>query len=464
MVDYKEGTGMYCINCGKELREDAAFCVICGAKVIENNLIQNKDKISVDLLQNTTPGPVLTEKNGKRKGRAFWLIVVVIVLMGIGAAFLYINTKDDEENFVENELKLPENEVEYESFPVIEEQITEDGQEDEESLVTEESEDVYSLFKITRETVENYTSALDTNDYQYYNSGIENFRFFYPAVLYSDVLYNEQEAETPYGINIKTISFVGSAGSELFFSLSRYADGVSIEEISEKIYNTEKSVLIDAADVVYGIYEDHGRIIVTGNDRKDLKPVYNLFYVDSEYVMQMKIIFPVYQGIEDKLQKAYVTECMYRLCGFSGSTANCRSYETFKAESMDLEVELAQIEERYYAVQERLNNMEIVSGEDVTVFIEDGNICNIVIDKGTGGIDYVREYSFGNGRLYFAFVYDEGSEHRFYFVDDMLVRYINEGSEIYDLEAADAYMEFASKYQSEAYEYQNVYLDEKKKL
>lgn len=37
--------------------------------------------------------------------------------------------------------------------------------------------------------------------------------------------------------------------------------------------------------------------------------------------------------------------------------------------------------------------------------------------------------------------------------DDMLVRYINERSKIYDLEDADFYMQFASKYQNEAYEY-----------
>lgn len=440
---------MYCKKCGQQINEGAVFCGNCGAKIIGSPVEENNKGSSA-----------------KKAGKVFLTVIVVALFVGggIGAVLFLRDTKKADENFSEEVLEQPEKKTEMGNSLLIDEEELVKNEQNTIQLQTEENtenaEDDYAVFGITKGVAESYESALNTNDYQYYNSGIENFRFFYPATLYSDVFYNEQEAETPYGINIKAISFVGSAGSELLFSLSRYADGVSIEEISEKIYNLEKSGLIDAADVIYGTYEDHGRIIVTGYEGEDLKPVYDLFYVDSEYVMQMKIIFTAYQGIEDKLQKAYVTECMYRLCGFSGSTANCRSYETFKAEIMDLEAEIAQIKEQYYAAQDRLDNMEIVSEGDITVYIEDGNVCKIVVAKGTGGIDYAREYSFENGRLYFAFVYDGGSERRFYFVDDMLVRYINERSEIYDLEDADFYMQFASQYQNEAYEYRNVYLGE----
>ena len=62
--------------------------------------------------------------------------------------------------------------------------------------------------------------------------------------------------------------------------------------------------------------------------------------------------------------------------------------------------------------------------------------------------------------MYFAFVYDGGSERRFYFVDDMLIRYINEKSETYDVEDADFCVQSASEYQNEAYEYRNVYIGE----
>lgn len=433
---------MYCKKCGQQVNEGAVFCGNCGTKII-GSLIEKNNK----------------RNSGKKAGKVLLAVIAVALFAGggIGVAFLLKDVKKADVVSSGEILEQPEEEAEMGNSLSTDEEEAENEQDTIQLKIEEDTENVedeYAFFGIKKGAVESYESALNTNNYQYYNSGIENFRFFYPAELYSDVFYSEQEEETLYGINIKTISFVGSAGSELFFFLSRYEDGVSIEEISEKIYNTEKSELIDAADVVYGTYEDHGRIIVTGYEGEDLKPVYDLFYVDSEYVMQMKIIIPAYQGIEDKLQKAYVTECMYRLCGFSGSTANCRRYETFKAESMDLEAEIAQIQEKYYAAQDRLNNMEIVSEDGVTTYIEDGNVCKIVVAKGTGGIDYAREYSFGNGKLCFAFVYDGGGEHRFYFVDDMLVRYINERSEIYDLEDADSYIQFASEYQNEAYEYQ----------
>lgn len=320
---------MYCKKCGQQISEGAAFCGNCGYKIISIPIVENNKRIS-----------------GKKAGKVFLTVFVAALLAGggIGAAFLLKDTKKADETSSREILEQSKEETELENSLLSgEEEWIENGRDAVQSKTensAETVEDEYAFFGITKGTVESYESALNTNDYQYYNSGIENFRFFYPAALYSDVFCDEQATETLYGTNIQMISFAGSAGSELFFSLSHYEDGVSIEEISQKIYNTEKNGLINAADIVYGIYEDHARIIVTGYEGEDLKPVYDLFCVDSEYVMQMKMVFSAYQGIEDKLQKDYVTECLYRLCGFSGSTANCRSYEAFKAERMDLEAEI----------------------------------------------------------------------------------------------------------------------------
>ncbi len=60
------------------------------------------------------------------------------------------------------------------------------------------------------------------------------------------------------------------------------------------------------------------------------KLVYDLVKVDKDYVMQMMIAFPVYASEEDEMYKGYVTECMYRMCGFSGSSQPPRSYEEYR--------------------------------------------------------------------------------------------------------------------------------------
>lgn len=447
---------MFCKNCGNQLNDHAAFCPKCGTRIItqENEKPGEKMIYPADQIQ----------KPKKRTGLVLFLSVIIIIAgISVSVVILFFKEKDGAGKILAEyldgqESKTEEMQEESSVYNIEAEMEAEDEQEEtdldtdtnmEQEVVIEK--DPYEVFGITQGRVENYAENLDTNTYQYYNSGVSRFRFFYPADLYGEVRYSDEETASVYGINMKTIDFVGSAGSELTFSLYYYEDGMSIEEISEKIYNTEKAGLLDASDVIYGTFEDHGRIIVTGRTGDDLKMVYDLFYVDSEYVMQMKIIFPAYQGIEDKFQKDYVTECLYRLCGFSGSTANCRSYEAYKAESMDLETEIEQIRERYYSVQDRLNDMEIAGTDDVNVYIDEGNIYKIVAAKGTWGVDCTREYSFIDGRLYFAFVYDGSSERRFYFVDDMLIRYINENSEIYDLEDADFYTQFASEYQREAY-------------
>ena len=53
----------------------------------------------------------------------------------------------------------------------------------------------------------------------------------------------------------------------------------------------------------------------------------SIYAAYGNYVMIMRVIFPV---SSDSSKYNYITECLYRTCGFSGSTANgCRTYEDF---------------------------------------------------------------------------------------------------------------------------------------
>ena len=48
------------------------------------------------------------------------------------------------------------------------------------------------------------------------------------------------------------------------------------------------------------------------------------------------------------------------------------------------------------------------------------------------GWNYSREYFFKNDKLYFALIYDGTEEHRLYFSDDILIRYIDNNKNTYD--------------------------------
>lgn len=76
----------------------------------------------------------------------------------------------------------------------------------------------------------------------------------------------------------------------------------------------------------------------------------------------------------------------------------------------------------------------------------------IVLENGTNGWNYSRDYRFHNGRLIFAFIFDGTEEHRLYFKDDHMIRYIDENSVTYDFPDCNKYSSWADKALEEAYE------------
>lgn len=86
-----------------------------------------------------------------------------------------------------------------------------------------------SQLDISVDTVADYANVLDPTQYRYYDSGIAGFSFAYPVGLYNSVTMNETAHPDRYGTNIQNISFAGSDGSELIFSVSQRIDGQSVE-------------------------------------------------------------------------------------------------------------------------------------------------------------------------------------------------------------------------------------------
>ncbi len=185
-------------------------------------------------------------------------------------------------------------------------------------------------FGIDDSAVEDYEVALDPDAYQQYDSGISDFSFYYPAGLYNDVAYDGEPEENSYGTNVESVSFKASGGSGLVFAISKRTDNLSMEEITDYIYEKEAASIVDSQKLLLAAEEDYGRVIVTGYTLDKSKLVYDMVKAEPDYVLCMKVIFTQYAGEEDQLQKGYVTECIYRLCGFSGSSKMPRSYQEYK--------------------------------------------------------------------------------------------------------------------------------------
>lgn len=191
------------------------------------------------------------------------------------------------------------------------------------------SEPVSAEFQIYADTEENYANALLPEEYLYYDSGIEDFSFYYPDNLYCSVEVEENQ-DCEYGHLVKKITFSGSKGSQLIYQIIRRTDSSSIDFETTYVYSKESQGLYAKEDIVLSAKDDYGRVIVTGWDSsaKD-NVIYDLCKIEADYILQMKVIFPDYTGESDKIQKGYVTECFYRLCGFSGADRGPRSYEEF---------------------------------------------------------------------------------------------------------------------------------------
>lgn len=62
-----------------------------------------------------------------------------------------------------------------------------------------------------------------------------------------------------------------------------------------------------------------------------------------------------------------------------------------------------------------------------------------VLSNGTDGWDYSREYYYHKGQLVFAFIYNGTEEHRLYFKDRHMIRYIDENHTVFDYGALEPY-------------------------
>jgi len=102
---------------------------------------------------------------------------------------------------------------------------------------------------------------------------------------------------------------------------------------------------------------------------------------------------------------------------------------------VDVETEVKNIKTKYYSFQDKKGspiNYELNS--QIKIYYDSNSRMLIQIQNGCDGINYSREYYFDeNGKLYFAFIFNKRIENRLYFKDDILIRYINEDKETYDI-------------------------------
>ena len=310
-----------CTKCNKEF-ESGQYCPECGEKLIDEDDISEVkgDKNLSNYKEIEKPSMF----------RFIIIIVCIIVASIIIGMLVYMHSKNISPKISTDNVK--------EFFNSLGNDESQEQQNSgDESSVGNNGDNVSGQvnpeFQVYSGVEEDYANALQPEDYHFYDSGITDFSFYYPDNLYCDVTTVENE-ECEFGFLIKKIDFIGSNGSELIYQLIQRTDSLSLEAETDYIYNKEIANLYEKEDIVFSTKDNYGKVIVTGWDSADKNYViYNLCKIEDDYILQMKVIYPNYTGDLDTAQKGYVTECYYRLCGFSDSTLSVRSYEEYMNEN-----------------------------------------------------------------------------------------------------------------------------------
>ena len=189
--------------------------------------------------------------------------------------------------------------------------------------------------QIRSDVIADYGNNLNPYNYQYYESEVyQGFNFYYPGDLYNDVDVTTNGYSDEYGTILEEFVFRGSDNaSKAVFQLKKRENTRTVAQETQKIFDYYENNIPGFQKLTFS-NEDAtkpGRIVVTGMDSVGQVCDYILVTVTEEYIMTMRVVFPSdgKHETEDFKEKEYLVECMYRLCGFSGSSYKARTYVQF---------------------------------------------------------------------------------------------------------------------------------------
>ncbi len=361
-----------CENCGEMVDSSADFCPVCYKRLHENVADNNEDIHSEEsdlgpipeskpekpefksfVFQNNknrndsfkTPKPKKNEKESESIKKVVMVVLSAVIVLGIGCLIgsMIRQRKDDSIN------NQPANTT---SEPKVTQNTTDDQQidgSDQNSQVSEtadnanESEDITLFgedndsadalirYGIDKDSKLNYDTGLDPNSYKRFDGTDLDMDYFgyFPADIFCDCELVETDTASQYGISKNKITFTTSEGGYLTYEYIERTDSGSIEDFTDHIYSSEEFRLNDFNKILrkYPKKDGHGTLVLTGMIGEN--GIYEVFRIKNNCVMRMEYAHTPYYSFDDKAKGWYITECLYRMCGFSGNTQELRSYEEF---------------------------------------------------------------------------------------------------------------------------------------
>ena len=156
---------------------------------------------------------------------------------------------------------------------------------------------------------------------------------------------------------------------------------------------------------------------------------------------------------ETALTKAECDETKEEIEVIKEKNADPEVEEQNVVEPIDIESEIDEIRNMYNVFQNNKGNYQLLEVNDqVTAYLDrNENVVFLIVQRGYDNIDFERWYLINHGELVFSFVYNGLNEHRLYFKNGVLFRYIDQDI-IYDNVAGIEECEWKNTCQNESKE------------
>ncbi len=258
----------YCTKCGKQLDDNAAFCINCGAKAPILNPVTNESNVNTQQQQAPTQpqapiqAQMQTQMQPKQsKGPVIAIVILcVLLLLAIGGVCFLVfsrmfgdndKKKDDDNKTTTTEATSDEDVTEEDTEEDTEEETTESETSSDQEISDSELKKAYAA-------MEQYITAIANTDYESY------YEVLYPQEVHSKL----DDYITDYGYStfeeylealFETLD-TGITVSDFSFDNAQIYDADSVDTIEESFEtNLGFSLPIDTiiqADVTYTYTQD----------------------------------------------------------------------------------------------------------------------------------------------------------------------------------------------------------------
>ncbi len=338
----------YCV-CGAANPSDAKKCSYCGrdltnVKADDTDYLEEQQTGSGKKKDRQGRTVIIKDRTGGGRSEVLAMIGgMIIVLLGI-IIYLLISGNNPLRSSEQQNVAQQQNEVQQQNVAGQQNTVSQSSSglaAAESGTTSQASSAATNPFYSSQELELPYVNPSASGFYadnldpaQYYTWKYDNtFYFSYPAQLYQRVEGDNTLFDVLDGNNeIRYDFYSNEEGAHLCYQKINIKKGISHGQAASEWFDSECGSLYDIEVILKKIDGDEkSRCIFTGFvDSAKTVSVYEVITAMNGNLYRMRVEMPVPVNSTDRSQKFYITECLYRECGFSGSTSNgCRSYQEY---------------------------------------------------------------------------------------------------------------------------------------